>query len=104
MEPNLWGKFSEYGLIGVIIGILFFILFKMLIWVMAFVKDIQKQQSEERTSWLCSLNKHNDLITKISSSIDDHDKRADERGSYVRQEHKEMMQVLARINGYKDDK
>lgn len=102
MEPNLWSKFSEYGLIGIIIGVLFYILWRMLVWVMAFVKDIQKQQSEERIGWLTSLNKHNDLINKISSSIDDHDKRADERGRYVREEHKEMIEVLTRINGHKE--
>lgn len=108
MESNIWNKFSEYGLIGIIIGILFFILFKMLIWVMAFVKDIQRQQGEERSGWLISLNKHNDLLNKISSSIDEHDKRADERGRFVRSEHEKMIdnlteqgKILARINGYK---
>ncbi len=77
---------------------------------MAFIKDIQKQQSEERTSWLCTLSKHNDTLTKISSSIDEHDKRADERGRFVRSEHEKMMEnleeqgkVLLRINGFRKD-
>jgi hypothetical protein len=102
MEPNLWTKFSEYGLIGLIIGILFFILWRIIVWVMGFVKYIQKQQSEERASWLNSLGKHNDILNKISASIDEHDKRADERGRYVREEHKEMITILGRMNGYKE--
>jgi len=96
-----FAKFGEYGLIGCIVGVLFFILWRMLIWVMAFVKDIQKQQSEERAGWLGTLGKHTELINRISQSIDDHDKRADERGHYVREEHKQMIETLARINGYK---
>ena len=109
MPPNIWDKFSEYGIIGLVIGILFLILWKMLIWVMQFIKDNQKQQSEERTGWLSSLSKHNDVLNKISSSIDEHDKRADERGKYVRSEHEKMInnleeqaKVLARINGFQD--
>lgn len=103
MEPNVWSKFGEYGLIGVIIGVLFFILWRILVWVMAFVKDIQKQQSEERSAWLGTLNKHNDTLNKIYSSIEEHDKRADERGKFVREEHREMIASLGRINGYKNN-
>jgi hypothetical protein len=115
MDPNFWMKFSEYGLIGLIIAVLFFILWRMLVWVMAWVKDIEiqhakereawtKQQSEERAVWLCTLDKHNTILVKISDSINEHDRRADERGKYVRDEHKEMITVLGRINGYVDKK
>jgi hypothetical protein len=104
MEPNIWAKFSEYGLIGIIIGVLFFILWRMLVWVMDFVKENQKQQSEERAGWLCRLEKISDIANKISDSIEDHDKRADERGRFVREEHKEMITILGRINGYVDRK
>ena len=96
-------KFGEWGLIGAIIGALFFCLWRMLIWVMRFVNDITKQQAEERIGWKGTLDKHNEIINKISDSIDDHDKRADERGRYVREEHKEMIDVLRRINGVKDN-
>ena len=99
MEP-LWAKFSEYGLIGVIIGILFFILWRMLVWVMAFVKDIQKQQADERKCWQEQYKVQSETLLKISSSIEEHDRRADERGKFVREEHKEMIQSLGRINGY----
>ena len=101
MTPTMWGKFSEYGLIGLIVGILFYILWRMLVWVMAFVKDITEQHTKERETWHGSLSKQNDILLKISNSIEDHDKRADERGKYVREEHKEMIASLARINGFK---
>jgi len=100
--------FKEYGFIGLIVGTLFFFIFKILIWVMGFIKDITKQQCEERSGWLCTLNKHGDVLNKISDSIDNHDKRADERGRHVREEHEKMMnnlgeqaKILARINGFK---
>lgn len=97
-----FGKlFSEFGLVGLVIGTLFFILWRMLIWVMAFVKEQQKQQSEERGIWHATIARHNELISKISTSLDEHDKRADERGRYVREEHKQMIETLGRINGYK---
>ena len=104
-----FGKlFSDYGFNGIVIGTLFFILWRMLVWVMAFVKDITKQQIDERTGWLCTISKQNDFLNKISNSIDEHDKRADERGRYVRDEHKKMIdnldeqhKVLLRINGEK---
>lgn len=102
MDP-IWAKFSEYGLVGLIIAVLFFILWKILVWVMAFVKEIQAQQAKERESWLCQLKTQSEVLLKISSSIDEHDKRADERGKYVREEHREMIQTLGRINGYKHE-
>jgi len=101
-------KFGEYGIIGLVIGILFFLLWKILIWVMSFVKDIQKQQSEERTVWLCTLKTQSDTLIKISNSIEKHDEKADERGQHIREEHEKMMncldeqtRVLVQINGYK---
>lgn len=97
-----FGKFSEYGLIGLIIGVLFFLLWRMLVWVMAFVKDITKQHADERSLWVARLEKLGDTTERISRSIDEHDKRADERGRYVREEHKQMVDILGRINGYKE--
>ena len=43
--------FKEYGFVGIVVGSLFFIVFKMLVWVMAFIKDQQKQMAEERVGW-----------------------------------------------------
>ena len=96
--------FSEFGLIGAIVGAFFFMFWRWSVWIMGWIRDRDKQQAEERTGWLSRLEKINDVTNKISDSIDDHDKMADERGNYVRLEHKEMIDVLRRINGYHDDK
>jgi len=98
---NFIKLFETYGLAGLVIGVLFFIVWRMLIWVMAFVKEMMRQQTEERTGWLCRLEKLGDNTEKIARSIDEHDKRADERGRYVREEHKQMIETLGRINGFK---
>jgi len=94
-------KFTEYGLIGLIIGVLFFILWRIIIYTMAFVKTTTEQHAKERETWQVAVNKHNEILTKISDSIDDHDRRADERGKFVRDEHKEMIDVLKKMNGSK---
>ena len=101
-------KFSEYGLIGLILAALFFMLWKMLTWVMSFIREIQKQQAEERVIWLAKLEKIGDVIAKVNDGIDDHDRRADGRGKFVRSEHEKMIEnldehykILLRINGEK---
>jgi hypothetical protein len=92
---------KEYGFIGLVIGIVFFILWRMIVWVMEFVKIQHEQHVEERKGWQSLLTSLNANILHVSQSMDEHDKRADERGKYIREEHKEMIQVLGRINGYK---
>ena len=96
-------KFSEYGLIGLVISALFFLFWRWSVWIMGWIKERDKQQADERVAWLCRLEKLSDITNKISDSIDDHDKRADERGRYVREEHKEMITILQRINGVKKE-
>lgn len=99
-----FGKiFSSYGLPGIVIGVLFFIVWRLLVWVMSFVKDIMAQHNLERDTWHSTISKQNDLLLKISNSIDEHDKRADERGKFVREEHRQMIDSLGRINGYKKE-
>lgn len=39
-------------------------------------------------------------VDKVVDSVEKHDTKADERGKYVREEHKQMIEVLGRINGY----
>lgn len=105
-----FGKvFSEYGLAGLVIGTLFFMFWRWSVWIMGWIKDRDKQTADERIAWLCRLEKINDATNKISDSIDDHDKRANERGSHVSAEHEKMIsnlnemgKALARINGYKE--
>ena len=95
-------KFGEYGLIGIFCSAVLFGCWKMIVWLMAFVKEDRKQQADEREKWLCRLEKLNAAMDKTADNIDIHDKRADERGRYVREEHKEMIDVLKRINGFKE--
>jgi len=40
-------------------------------------------------------------LDKLQTKIEKHDEKAEERGRYVREEHKQMIEVLGRINGYK---
>ncbi len=93
-------KFGEYGLLGLMIGAIIILLFLIVKWTLATTRDILAQANKERESW------HNILITivasvdRISKAIDQHDVKADERGRYVREEHKEMIETLGRINGH----
>ena len=108
MEPTMIAKFSEYGLVGLIIAVLFFIVWKQLMWVFTWVKDTDTQHAEERKCWQTT-------VERLNKSIDDHTSRANtfheevtEAHRFQREEHKEMIGqlneitiTLGRINGYK---
>ena len=96
-------RLADYGVIGIVVGILFFILWRMLVWVMAFVRETIQQHNDERITWLEVLREHRQKLERLSNNMDEHDKRADERGKYIREEHKQMIETLGRINGYKKD-
>jgi len=98
--PGLLIALKEYGLIGIVVGVTFFMLWRMIVWVMAFIKDMTKQHAIERISWQNTINATNELISGLANSMEQHDKQASERGHYIREEHKEMIQCLGRINGY----
>lgn len=111
MEIANFSKLYEYGLLGVVLGLVLFAVWKIIIWLMAFIKEDRENQVKERQAWLCRLEKQSDALDKIVNSLDQHDKRADERGRFVRSEHEKMMgnleeqtKILTRINGYKDNK
>lgn len=96
-------KFGEYGLLGLFMGVVLFILFKMITWVMAFVKEQRENHEKERGTWL-------DIITAMKQSIDIHNQSSIEARNataeahkFQREEHKEMIEILGRINGYKTD-
>lgn len=102
MEPSsFWTKLSEYGLAGIVIAILFFILWRILIWVMKWVDKQEEQHRAERILWKETQDKNNQVLDKLCSTISRHDEKAEERGKYVREEHKQMIENLGRINGYK---
>lgn len=95
--------FSDYGFNGIVIGTLFFILWRMLVWVMKWVDKQSEQHEAERTLWLETIN-------KINASIDAHNltsiearKTVEEAHKYQREEHKKMVEILGRINGYKKE-
>ena len=97
-----FGKiFSEFGLMGAVIGAMFFMFWRWSVWIMGWIKDKDKQTAEERIVWLSRLEKLDASISKTADNIDNHDKRADERGRYAKEEHKQMIEVLGRMNGYK---
>lgn len=98
-----WAKFGEFGLSGLMIGAIILLLWFIVKWVLEHTKELLAQQAKERESWNAALEKHNEALQKIVASIDKHDEKADERGRYVRDEHKEMMTILGRINGYRKD-
>jgi hypothetical protein len=94
-------KFGEYGLVGLFMGVVLFILFKMIVWVMEFVKSQTEQHNKERQTWL-------EIISTMKQSIDTHTQTSiearaaqAESNRYVREEHKEMIVMLGRINGIK---
>lgn len=105
-----WAKFGEFGLSGLMIGAIILLLWFIVKWVLEHTKELLAQQAKERECWATIIEKHNEALQKIVSSIDKHDEKAEERGRYVRSEHEKMMsnleeqgKVLARINGFKKE-
>lgn len=84
---------KEFGLLGLVVGAGVIILAFVIKWVLDTTKEIMKQAAEERRIW-------NDTVNKAVNTIDRHDEKADERAKYVREEHRQMIEILGRINGY----
>jgi len=108
MEKILEAFVKTGGLTGLMTAALFFIVWRMIVWIMAWVKEREAAHDAERLKWVCAIEKSNEAQTKIIDSINDHDRRADERGKFVRSEHERMInnldeqtKVLAHINGFK---
>jgi len=100
---------AQFGIVGVFCGSIIFILWRMIVWVMAFVKDTIEQHNKERATWMQQFTEVGNMLNKVCTSFDKHDERAEERGRYVREDHKEFQKqitevtnVLGRLNGYKD--
>lgn len=86
--------FEQFGLLGLLIGGILGMCGLGFKWILEQFKVELEGNRKERIEYLTILH-------KIDNSIDEHDKRAEERGRYVREEHKQMIEVLGRINGYK---
>jgi len=102
MEPSsFWAKLAEYGLAGIVIAILFFILWRMLIWVMKWVDKISEQHNAERETWMKRLESLDQSIQLHNQASIEARKASEEAHRFQREEHKEMITTLGRINGYK---
>lgn len=96
-------SWEQWGIGGAVICVLFFILWRILVWVMKWVDKQAEQHAAERKEWKTTQDYNNKVLEKITAAIDRHDEKAEERGRYVREEHKQMIEVLGRINGFKTE-
>lgn len=100
MDPTF---FKEYGLLGLMCGAVITLLFLIVKWTLSTTKEILSQANSERECWRQTIATANQSLQKICDCLDDHDKKAEERGKYVREEHRQMIESLGRINGYKHE-
>jgi hypothetical protein len=81
---------KELGTIGIVAIPLFF----LIKWIAEEFKEQLKRAHEFNMVATERLN-------AICTALERHDEKAEERGKHVREEHKEMIVSLGRINGYK---
>lgn len=91
-------KFGSTITFGLIIASMFFFLLK---WVLEQSKVMLNQMANERASWLSTLKVINDQMLTIQQNNKLYYEQNNEAHKYQRDEHKEMIIVLGRINGYK---
>jgi hypothetical protein len=85
--------FEQFGLLGLLIGGILTMCGLGFKWILEQFKVELEGNRKERLEYLTILH-------KIDNSIEEHDKRADERGKYVREEHTKMIETLNRMNGH----
>jgi hypothetical protein len=116
------GPWQEFGLIGIIVGSIIFLLFKIILWTLVAHQDLLKQIGEIIKMYQALADNSTKAMERMAASMDKHDEKADERGRYVRDEHKKLIETaekqleianttcicldqvkegLGRINGYK---
>jgi hypothetical protein len=87
---------QEFGLVGILIGGILTMFFFIIKWILQqFQKELDGNRSE-RKEYLC-------ILDTMKDEIENHNKRASEFQTMVSAEHKEMIIILGRINGYKHD-
>ena len=94
--------FKEYGLVGIMICLISTLLFIITKWTLVTTKEIIQQAAKEREAfmacqavWIKAIDEHTAQARAFHESVKDaHD--------FQRQEHKEMIIALGRINGYKN--
>lgn len=90
---------KELGTVGIVAIPLFF----LIKWIAEEFKALLVREYEERQKWLC-------VIQGFQKAIDEHSEQArtfhrtvEEANRYQRDEHKQMIETLGRINGYKHE-
>jgi len=91
---ELW---KEFGLPGLIMFAVITLLFFVIKWTLSTTKEIMSQAAKERESWIRALAEHTEQAKSFHAEVK-------EAHSYQREEHKEMIRCLGRINGWTDDK
>jgi hypothetical protein len=101
---------EPFGFAGVVTAVLFYIVWRMLSWVMTFIREMRLEHNAERKIWHELDTAKAMAIANLIDSIKRHDEKAEERGRFVREEHKEFSRqnaeicsALGRINGYKEN-
>jgi len=102
VETHLLSPWGQFGLLGLMCGTIVFLLYKVMMWTLAAHKDLLKQIQEVLKMYQKLSEDSSRSIDRFNESIQRHDEKAEERGRYVREEHRQMIETLGRINGYKD--
>jgi ABC-type transport system involved in cytochrome bd biosynthesis fused ATPase/permease subunit len=93
--------FKEFGLVGLMIGAISTLLFIIVKWTLATTRDILNQAAKEREAFMqCQASWIKAIDDQTAQGRAFHDE-VKEAHSFQRQEHKEMIVALGRINGYK---
>ena len=105
-----WSKFEQYGLEGLVICALFYTLYKIINYTMRFIDKSTEQQGKEREAWVAQQAQMVEVIKAIQTTMQLHNQQSFDAHSsiregqqYQREEHKEMIEILGRINGYKHE-
>lgn len=105
-----WSKFEQYGLEGLVICALFYTLYKIINYTMRFIDKSTEQQAKEREAWVAQQAQQTEVMKAMQVSMQLHNQQScdahaaiREGQKYQREEHKEMIDILGRINGYKKE-
>jgi hypothetical protein len=105
-----WSKFEQYGVEGLVICALFIVLYRIINYTMKFIDKSTEQQSHEREAWTAQQTQTIEVIRTMKESIELHNQQSidahlvlKEATNFQREEHKQMIETLGRINGYKHD-
>jgi uncharacterized phage-associated protein len=98
---NWFMAFKEYGLVGVIMFAVIALLFFVVKWTLQTTRDIMVQAAKEREAWQAAIGNVNDCIKEHTSQARAFHEQVNEAHKFQREEHKEMITTLGRINGYK---